>query len=140
MGGVASVLDVLSLFIFVKEDWICIMTRYHVELNINVLLTSNLPIDSGDSQWRHPLMIPFHFLWVKLTNRTRSQFVCDVTWFYFCFFSHARCGFWRMWREGVCLKLDVQGQGGEKILEVDGQEVGASLKLDNFHGRHVYRP
>ena len=48
--GVASVLDVLSLFIFVKEDWICIMTRYHVELNINVLLTRNLPIDSGDSQ------------------------------------------------------------------------------------------
>ena len=35
------------------------------------------------------------------------------------------------------LKLDVQGQGDEKISDVDGQGGGGSRKLDNFHGRHM---
>ena len=35
-----------SIFIFsIKENWICAMTRHHVEL-----LTRNLPIDSGVRQ------------------------------------------------------------------------------------------
>ena len=33
--------------------------------------------------------------------------------------------------------LDVQGRGGEKILDVDGQGCVGSWKLDNFHGRHM---
>ena len=43
-----------------------------------------------------------------------------------------------IWREKVCLKLDVQGQGGELILDLDGQGGGGgSWKLNNFHGRHM---
>ena len=38
---------------------------------------------------------------------------------------------------GIGLKLDVQAQGGGRILNVDGQGSGGSLKLDNFHGRHM---
>ena len=29
--GVASVLDVQSLFFFVKENWVCAMTRHYAE-------------------------------------------------------------------------------------------------------------
>ena len=32
---------------FIKENWICAMTRYHADSNINILLTKNLPIDSN---------------------------------------------------------------------------------------------
>ena len=32
---------------FIKENWICAMIRHHAESNINILLTRNLPIDSG---------------------------------------------------------------------------------------------
>ena len=90
------------------------MTRHHAESNINILLTRNLPIDSGVRQGTHPLMIPLHCLWAKSNNRTHGQFECDITWF--CF--------WRGWGEGVCLKLVVQGQGGGKILDVYGQRGG----------------
>ena len=39
------------IFIFlIKEKWFCAMTRHHAESNINVLLTINLPIDSGVRQ------------------------------------------------------------------------------------------
>ena len=30
---------------FIKENWICAMTRHHVELNIIILLTRNVPFD-----------------------------------------------------------------------------------------------
>ena len=34
------------LFVFfIKESWIRAMTRYHAELNINIILTRNLPFD-----------------------------------------------------------------------------------------------
>ena len=36
--------------LIIKENWICAMTRHHVELNINVLLTRNLPFDSDVRQ------------------------------------------------------------------------------------------
>ena len=36
---------------------------------------------------------------------------------------------------GVRLELDVQGQGGRTILDVDRQGGGESRKLNNFHGR-----
>ena len=96
--GVASVLEVQSLAFSIKENWICVMTRHHTESNINTLLTRNLPIDSGGKQWSHHLMIPLHCLLGKSTIRTRGQFACDVSWFYFCFdfvCLHARCGCWR---------------------------------------------
>ena len=37
---------------------------------------------------------------------------------------------------GFRLKLDVQGQGDGRILDVAGQEGGGSWKLHNFHGGH----
>ena len=33
-----------------KENWICPMARHHAEANINILLTRNLPFDSGVRQ------------------------------------------------------------------------------------------
>ena len=127
--GVKEIFWTSNLF-FIKENWICTMNRHHAESNINILLTRNLPIDSGVRQWSHPLMIPLHCLWAKSNNRTRGQFECDVTWFCFCFHfvrSHARycyCSIvcWRAWGRGrrVRLKLDVQSQVGEKISDVDG--------------------
>ena len=44
-----------------------------------------------------------------------------------------------IWREGrgVSLKLDVQGQRGGRILDVDGQSGWGLSKLDNFHGGHM---
>ena len=44
--GVASVLDVQSLFFFIEENWICAMTRHRADSNINILLTRNFPFDS----------------------------------------------------------------------------------------------
>ena len=38
----ASVMGVQSLFIFIKESWICVMNRNHAKLNIKILLTINL--------------------------------------------------------------------------------------------------
>ena len=40
----------------------------------NILLTRNLPMDSGVRQWSHPSMIPLHCLWAKSNNRARGQF------------------------------------------------------------------
>ena len=39
--------------------------------------------------------MPLRCLWTKSNKRARGQFLCGVTWFYFCFDfvrSHARCG------------------------------------------------
>ena len=47
--GVASVLDAQSLFFFIKENWICTIIKHHDGSN-NILLTRNLPIDSGVRQ------------------------------------------------------------------------------------------
>ena len=44
-----SVLDVQSLFFLLKKLGFS-MTRHHAELKINILLTRNLPIDSGFRQ------------------------------------------------------------------------------------------
>ena len=91
-GRLASVLDVQPLF-FIKENWICDMTRNHAEPNINTLLTRNILFDSDVRQWSHPLMIPLHCLWARSKNSTGGEFECDLTWFRFCFDfvrSHAR--------------------------------------------------
>ena len=48
--GLASVLDFQSLFVFIKGNWVCAMARHHVEPNINISLTRNLPFDSSDSE------------------------------------------------------------------------------------------
>ena len=97
---VVSVLDVQSLF-FYKKNWICTMARYHAYQVRHILLTRNLPTHHDGRQWSHPLMIPSHCFWAKSSNRTRSQFACDVTWFcffllFFLFFSFfERWGCWR---------------------------------------------
>ena len=64
----------VSIF-FIKESWICAMTRHDAEPNINILLTRNLPFDSDSDSG------------LKSNNRTRGQFKCDVTWF--CYFACA---------------------------------------------------
>ena len=87
---------------FIKENWICAMTRHYAEPNINILLTRNLPFDSYLRKWSHSL----HCLWAKSNNRMRGQFEYDVTWFCFCFDfvrSHARCGCCSI----VCLRFQV---------------------------------
>ena len=89
-GGVASVLDIQSLFFFIKENWICVMTRYHAEPNI-ILLIRNVSSDSEVRQWSHPLMIPLHCLWVKLNYRTRGQFEDGVTCFFLFLFRSFTC-------------------------------------------------
>ena len=99
-------------------------------------------------------MIPLHCLWGKSNNRTRGQLDCDANWLCFCFdfvLSHALCGCysivcWKRWREEWgCLKLNVQVQGGGKILDVDGQGLagveGGFLKVRQFSWTsYVYRP
>ena len=70
---------------FIRENWICAMTRHHAVSNINILLIRNHPIDFGVRQCSHPLMISLHCLCAKSNNRTRGLFECDVTWFCFCF-------------------------------------------------------
>ena len=44
-----------------------------------------------------------------------------------------------IWSGGgeVCLKLDVQGQEGGRILDVDGQVGGVSWKLFNFDEHYM---
>ena len=37
--------DPIFIF-FIKENWICTVTRHHAEPNTNILLTRNLPVDS----------------------------------------------------------------------------------------------
>ena len=83
--GVASALDVHSLFFIIKRNWFCVMTRHDAGSNLNMLLTRNLPNDPGDRQWSHPLMILLHCLWAKSNNKTHGQFECDMTWFCFYF-------------------------------------------------------
>ena len=83
------------------------MTRHHAEPNINILLTRNLPSDSGIRQWSHPLMIPLYCLWAKSNSRTCGKFECDVTFFCFCFdfvCSNVRC----VCSSIVCLRFQVQ--------------------------------
>ena len=74
-----------QIFIFfIKEYWISSMTIHHAEPN-NILLTKSLLFHSNIWQLRHPLIIPLHCLWAKSNIRTRGQFECDLTWFFFCF-------------------------------------------------------
>ena len=52
-GGEAIKCSVRVIFFcFIKETWICAMTRHHAESNI----------------------IPLHSLWAKSNNKARSQF------------------------------------------------------------------
>ena len=93
-------------FFFIKENWICAMTRHHTEPNINILLTTNLGSDSDVRHRSHALMIPLHCLWTESNNRTCCPFECDVNWFYFCFdfvLSRAQCGCCFI----VCLRFQV---------------------------------
>ena len=127
-GVRGSECSVCRIFIFLmKENWIYASTRHHAEWNIDILLTRNLPIASDIREWLHPLMMSSYCLGAKSNNRTRVQLECDMTWFCFCFDfvrSHVRCGCWSIERIGwVRLKLDVQGQEGRKMLEVDEQGV-----------------
>ena len=51
IGGGGSKCSGCRIFIFfITENWVCAITRHHVESNINILLTRKLPIDSGVRQ------------------------------------------------------------------------------------------
>ena len=54
--GVASVLNVQSFF-FIKENWICALTRHDAEANINILLTRNLLINSDVRTIEHVFIL-----------------------------------------------------------------------------------
>ena len=57
-GGGGSKCSGGPIFVFfIKENWICAMTRYHAEPNINILLTRNLLFESEVREESHPLMI-----------------------------------------------------------------------------------
>ena len=49
-GGVSELSGRPVFAFFIKENWICAMTRHHAEQNINMLLTRNLPFDFGVRQ------------------------------------------------------------------------------------------
>ena len=88
VGGVASVLDVQSLFFLLEK-----IGLHHDQVSCWV---KNWFI-YWLWQWSHSLVIPLYFLWAKSNNRTRSQFECNVNWFCFCFdfiCSHAWRGCW----------------------------------------------
>ena len=92
-GGLASVLDVQSLFILLKK----IGTALCPEIMLIIYFwQKNLSFDSDVRQWSHPLMIPLHCLWDKLNNRTCGHFEYDVAlffYYYYYYFVHslARC-------------------------------------------------
>ena len=68
-----------TFIFFIKENWICAMTR-HAEPDINILLTRNLPFDSimSDSEAIHCIVCGL--------NRTRECVVnLNVTWLGFAF-------------------------------------------------------
>ena len=68
----------------------------------------------------------------KTKNGTRGQFECDLTWFCCCFDFVRSHGRYHLERRGWgCgrLKLDVQGQRGGRILDVDGQDGWGVLKI-----------
>ena len=46
------------LIFFIKENWICAMTRHHAD---NISLARNLPFDSDVRQWSDPLTPPAVF-------------------------------------------------------------------------------
>ena len=77
----------VSIF-FIKESWICAMTRHDAEPNINILLTRNFPFDSDSDSG------------LKSNNRTRINL--NVTWLDFVI-SHVRCGCCSI----VCLRFQV---------------------------------
>ena len=113
---------------FIKENWICAMTRHYAESKINILLTRNLPTDSCVRRWSHLLMIPLHCLWVKSNNRKHGQFECDDTWiwmFWFCWFT---CTVHLLFSGFLDRVGDGLGIGGMvhlgKILKLNGQWVG----------------
>ena len=116
------------IFIFlIKENWVCVITRHHAESNFNILLTRNLPFDSGVRQWRYLLMMLLHCLSAKSNNKTCGQFEYNVTWFYFCFDfvrSHVWCSCCSIvcWRgcEGS-FKIRRPRSRGRNILDKDGQ-------------------
>ena len=74
-------------FFVIKENWIYAITIQHAEPKINTLLTRNLPFDSDARQWRNPLIIPVHCLWLNLTiERVLSLNVtCCLVLFLFWF-------------------------------------------------------
>ena len=67
------------------ENWICTMTRHYAESSINILLTWNLPTESGVRQWSHSLMN--HCIVCRLDWTIERVINLNVTWIGFALFS-----------------------------------------------------
>ena len=119
-----------NLYFFIKEDWICAMTRPHVN---NILLARNLPFDPDVRHWSYPWRETSHCLWVNWTIECviNLNVMCDFNFlFVFVWFrsftSTVRLLFeslitkWLLKKIG--LKFDVQGHGSGRNVDVDGQE------------------
>ena len=83
-GGGQQVFWTSNLNFFIKENWICAMSRHHANY---ILLAGNLPFDSDVRKWSHPLLIPLHFCGLNRAvervvnlNMTRLYFFAFV-WF-----------------------------------------------------------
>ena len=132
-----------NLHSFIKESWICAMTRHHAESNINILLTRNLLYDSGVRHWSHPLMMTLHCLCAKSNNRTRGQFEHDVTCFCFDFDrSLAPCicfsiVCWRSERGDLFKTGRPRLSGWKNLVHRWTKGTEGSWKLGSFHGRHM---
>ena len=105
-------------------------------------------------------MTPFYCLWAESYNRTRDQLDqfeyervinLNLAGALISFFHMHSAACWRGWRfqlvgegggrEGVRLKLDVQGQGGGEIPDVDEQGRWEVLIIRQFsRTSYVYPP
>ena len=89
----------------------------------------------------------YHFIVCELNRTIECVVNLNVMWLGFVFifnsFIHMMVQLLfhslleRVTGGGVCLKLDVQGQGGGTILNVDRQAGWGSWKLDNCYGCHM---
>ena len=118
------------------------MTIHHVESNIDMLLTRNLPIDSGVREWS---------LWAKSNNTMRGQlrsiWIGSNLLLYLFGFCSFKSMMWLLFHSLLERLVAVGGKGsfksgrsrwrwkkGFRQIDRDG---GRSWKLDNFHGCHM---
>ena len=104
--GVSGVFWTFNLYFFIKENWICAITRYHDEPN-NILVTRNIPFESDVRQWSDPLMIPLHCLWAKLNNTMRGQFNVTLLGFVYVLILFVRSYARWVCSSIVCLRFQV---------------------------------
>ena len=71
-----------NLHFFIKENWICTMTRHHVESIIDKISSCCLLCQTVKPCFNDTIAL---FVGTMSNNRTCGQFECDMTWLCFCF-------------------------------------------------------